>query len=496
LGGTGDEHTDISYSFGQTAVDSEGNIVVAGRTDSTDFPLKDAYQDTFGGTSDGTISKYYPNGTLIFSTYFGGIGQEQITDLAIDSDDNIIVGGTTGSSNLPVVNALKSNSTGVNEGSVDGFLAKFSDDGQTLLYCTYFGGSGNDYLYTLNIDPSGRIAVSGTTDSTDFPLLNPHQDTFVNGLDVFVSLIDTDGLTLMFSTYIGTTGIDHGRRVAFDSTGNVLVTGICGIGDLATDGAYQEEHAGGTTDAFLAKFSTTGNLEYLTFLGGEATDWGNDLAIDSDDNVVITGFTTSDEFPTSNAYQDSRIAYADMFISKVSPSGENLVFSTYLGGSSPDYGNAVMIDDYNRIFIIGQTESLDFPRNITLGTADSSHDNMSLTVFDPEGSLIFSMICGGEDDDVGIGITSYSDTSYIVIGYTESSDFPTREAFQENYAGDGDMFLMKLDLEDFIDIPVTDSSTTTTSDTDQFPTDLLMSGIAIGAIVVVILLVVVRKRSG
>lgn len=489
LGGTGDEHMDVSYAFGSTVVDSGGNIIVVGQTTSTDFPVKDAFQENISGNSDGTISKFAPNGSLIFSTYLGGISQEVITEVVVDSEDNIIVAGVTGSSDFPVVNAFKSNSTGVTAGSVDSFITKFSEDGQSILYSTFFGGTGNDWLYTMNIDSAGRIAISGTTDSTDFPLLNPHQDTHAGGLDVYVALLDTDGQSLLFSTYIGTPGIDHGRRVDFDSLGNVVVTGMCGIGDIATTGAYQEEHSGGTADAFLAKFNITGTLEYLTYLGGEGTDWGVDLAIDSDDNIVITGFTTSDEFPTMNPYQDERVAYADMFITKVAPNGQSLVFSTYLGGSSPDYGNAITIDSQDRIMVIGQTESTDFPTTFPYSTTDSMHDNVTVVVLDHEGSLLFSMVFGGEGNDVGIGVAWYSDDSYIVVGYTESIDFPIYDAYQGTYAGDSDMFIMKIDLQSLID-------TTPTSTTGEgFPFGLLEGGILVGVIVVIALLFFIRKRA-
>jgi len=487
LGGTGDEHTDVSYSFGSTVIDSKGNIIVVGQTTSTDFPVKDAFQENFSEYNDGTLSKFYPNGSLIFSTYLGGSEQEYITDVAVDSEDNIIVAGITGSADFPVMNAFKSNSTDVSSGGVDGFITKFSEDGQSLLFSTFFGGTGNDWLYTMNIDSNDRIAISGTTDSTDFPLLNPHQDTNTGGREVFVTLIEADGQSLLFSTYLGTAENDHGRRVGFDSLGNVLVAGMCGEGDLATTGAYQEEHGGGNVDAFLAKYNVTGALEFFTFLGGESPEWGVDLAIDSNDNVVVTGFTTSDEFPTSNPYQDERAGYADMFITKITPDGQSLVFSTYLGGSSPDYGNAITIDSQDRIVVTGQTKSTDFPTTLPFNITDSMFENVLLVVLNPEGSLLFSTVLGGDHNDVGIGVTCYSDDSYIVVGYTESIEFPIFEAYQETYAGSSDMFIMKLDLQDFLPIP---------GDGTGIAFDLVIVSAVIGIGVVVVLLVIIRKRTG
>ncbi len=487
LGGTGDEHMDVSYAFGSTVVDSKGNIIVVGRTESFDFPLKDAFQDHINGYSDSTISKLHPNGSLIFSTYFGGSAQELITGVVVDSEDNIIIAGITGSSDFPLMNAFQSNFTGGSEGNADCFLTKFSEDGQSLLFSTFFGGTGSDWCYTVNIDSNDRIAISGTTESIDFPLLNSHQGTNSGFLDIFISLFEADGQSLLFSTYLGTTGIDHGRSIAFDSQGNILLTGMAGIGGLATEGAYQEEHAGGSSDAFLAKFTTTGTLMYLTFLGGSSSEWANDLTVDSEDNVVITGCTTSDDFPTMNSFQDERVQYYEMFITKCTPDGQSVVFSTYMGGSSSDYGNAITIDSQDRIIVTGQTDSADFPTTFPLDITESLHDNVSLMVLNPDGSLLSSMIFGGAHDDVGIEVAWHSQDSFIIVGYTESEDFPIYEAYQGTYGGDNDMFIMKINLQSLI---------TTPTPTDGFPLGFMEGGIVIGIVAVVSLLLFVRKRAG
>jgi len=486
LGGTGDEQIEnIAYAFGSTTVDSKGNIIVVGRTTSTDFPLKDAYQDHINGYSDSTISKFHPNGSLIFSTYFGGSAQEVPTDVAVDSEDNIIVAGVTGSFDFPLMNAIQSNFTGGTEGNADCFITKFSEDGQSLLFSTYFGGTESDWCYTMNVDSDDRIAISGTTRSTNFPLLNPYQDTNLGHLDIFVSLLEADGQSLLFSTLLGTTGIDHGRRVDFDSQGNLLLTGIVGIGELATEGVYQEEYAGGTSDAFLAKFMTNGTLMYFTYLGGSNAEWANDLAIDSEDNVVITGFTVSDDFPILNSYQDERVQESDMFITKFTPNGQSVVFSTYLGGSSSEYGNAIAIDDQDRIAVTGQTNSVDFPTTFPLETTESYYDNVSLIVLNQDGSLLLSTIFGGSHHDIGIGVAWHSADSFIIVGYTASDNFPTYEAYQETYAGENDMFIMRINLEGLIDIP-----------SDGITLGLVEGGIIIGIVAVVIVLLFVRKRVG
>jgi hypothetical protein len=485
LGGSGDEHMEVSYAFGSTVVDSKGNIIVVGRTTSTDFPLMSAYQDVYHGGSDATISKFHPNGSLIFSTYFGGVGQETPTEVVVDSEDNIIIAGVTGSPDLPLANAYKSNSTGVTEGAVDSFVAKFSEDGQTLLFSTFFGGSGNDWCYTLALDSEGRMAISGTTDSTDYPLLNAHQTANSGGLDVFLALLDADGQSLLFSTYLGTPTIDHGRRVVFDSQGNILLVGMTGSGDLATEGAYQEAYGGGGADAFLAEFGTSGTLDYLTYLGGGSNEWGCDLAIDSEDNAVITGFTSSDDFPILDAIQDEASTFPEMFITKVTPDGGDVVFSTFLGGSSSDYGNAVAVDSQDRIIVAGQTKSADFPTTPPYNTTESYFDDASLFVLGPDGSLLLSMVFGGEHNDAAISVAWHSEDKYVVLGYTESDEFLVHEAYQGLYAGSSDMFIMRFNLQGLIDLPQ-----------GELPFGLMEVGIVLGVVGVVVVLLLIRRRGG
>ena len=327
------------------------------------------------------------------------------------------------------------------------------------------------------------MAISGTTDSTDYPLTNAYQSSNAGGLDVFVALLAADGQSVLFSTYLGTPTIDHGRRAVFDSHGDLLLAGMIGTGDLATEGVFQEEYGGGGADAFLAKFSIGGTLKYLTYLGGSSNEWGCDLALDSEDNAVVTGFTSSDDFPTSNAIQDEGVSYPEMFITKITPNGQSLVFSSYLGGSSSDYGNAVAVDSKDRIIVAGQTKSADFPATPPYNMTESYFDCATLVVLSPSGSLLLSMVFGGAHDDVGISVAWHSDDSFIVLGYTESDEFPVHQAYQDTYAGNSDMFLMNIDLTGLIDLPQ-----------GGLPFGLLEIGIATGVIVLVVLLLVVYRR--
>ncbi|MDF1537407.1 MAG: SBBP repeat-containing protein [Candidatus Thorarchaeota archaeon] len=338
----------------------------------------------------------------------------------------------------------------------------------------------------MDIDSNNRIAITGTTESSDFPLLNSNQSTNAGSLDVFLSFFEADAQSILFSTYLGTTGIDHGRAIDFDSQGDILLAGMIANGDLATDGAYQEEYGGGTSDAFLAKYQTNGTLEYITFLGGTSSDTANDMAVDSNDNVILTGYTMSDDFPILNAIQEERVERSEMFITKFTPNSQSVSFSSYMGGSSADYGNAVKADSQNRIIVTGQTSSNDFPTTYTLNSTESRYDNVLLVVLNQDGTLLFSTLFGGTYDYVGIGVAWYSNDSYIVVGYTESTDFPIYQAYQGTHSGSNDMFIMKINLEGLIDPRQV-----------EFTFGIIEGSIVIGTIVVVILLVLfVRRRAG
>ncbi len=445
LGGTGDERgisASLNY-LGDTAVDSEGNIIVVGRTASDDFPVFNPYQENRSGGIDATISKFYPNGTLIFSTYLGGTANEWITGVAIDSEDNIVFAGITGSTNFPVQNPYQGTHQGGTEGNADCFVSKLSSNGQNLLYSTFFGGSDSDWCYEMNIDDEDRIGITGTTQSTNLPLVNAYQNSPNGGLEGYVTVFESDGQSLVYSTYLGSTSTDHGRGLVFDTEGNLYLTGVIGSSNHGTPGVYQPVF-GGSLDAYLAKFSLTGTLEYFTYLGGTYTDRGNDLIVDPSGNIIITGYTGSDDFPTKKSIQKDRGGWNDVFITKFDPLAQEIAYSTYYGGSNTDEGYAITCDLAGNAIITGLTESSDFettfPSNVNM-----DERNGFLLKLNPKGRLMFSCELGGEDTDVGVGIAWHSNSSYIITGFTQSDEFPIYHATQGVYGGNVDMFVMKVD---------------------------------------------------
>ncbi|MFW9923674.1 MAG: SBBP repeat-containing protein [Candidatus Thorarchaeota archaeon] len=453
LGGTGDESgasANLNY-LGDSVVDSEGNIIVVGRTSSTDFPVKDALQATNHGNIDITISKFSVNGSLIFSTYFGGSENEWATGVALDSSDNIVFAGTTGSPDFPLKSAYQSTLLGGSEGDADCFVAKISKDGQSLLYSTYFGGTGSDWCYTMAVDANNRIAITGTTYSSNLPLVNPFQSTNKGQLDCFVTLFAANGQSVIFSTLLGGTGADAGRGIIFDENNDIFLTGQMGSCTLSTSGVFQVGFGGGAADAYVAKFKANGSLEFYSFLGGTGYDRANGIALDSQGNILITGHTTSPDFPTANPYQAACAGSLDVFVAKIDPLGQNLNFSTYIGGSSSDNGYSITLDSEDNIVVTGQTNSLNYPTNFEPLLPISSGVNILASKLSSDGStLLFSSMIGGTYTDVGVSVSWYDNDSFIILGFTYSTDLPTSNAFQEEFGGVCDMFIMKVEFPNIL----------------------------------------------
>ncbi len=493
LGGTGDEQGTLAslHYLGDIVVDSEGNIIVVGRTSSTDFPVLNAYQDTLAGNIDVTVSKFSPNGTLLFSTYLGGSAHDWANCVTLDSSDNIIIGGVTGSTDFPVKDPYQGTCMGGTESNADCFITKLAKNGQSLIFSTYFGHTGSDWCYSICVNSANQIAITGTTYSTNLPLLNPYQAIHRGSLESFVTLFAADGQSLVFSTFLGSSGWDTGRGVVFDSNGDLLVTGQMASVDITTPGVFQQNFGGGSSDAFLAKFKNNGTLLYFSFLGGSEFDRANDIHIDSENYIVITGYTYSDNFPTENAYQDFRVASEEIFVTKVNNSGTNLIFSSYIGGSHMDEGFGLTIDDEDNILVTGKTLSADFPSYFDSNCTFSMSDCI-LIKFDKDGTLLFTTILGGAGEDLGAEIAFCNGNTTVIMGFTKSADLPTCNAYQDTYGGSCDLFVMKVQNTDLvIDQPVL-PPTVTSSETPTDDTTFI--GFTMVAIPITLLVYLTHRR--
>jgi hypothetical protein len=310
------------------AMDAAGNIYVAGRTQSPNFPTRNALQRVYGGgDNDAFVAKLNPEGTmLLYSTYLGGSGSDEGRGMAVDEGGNAYVTGNTSSTNFPRANPIQPTFGG---GTSDAFVAKLNPEGSMLLYSTYLGGRAGDIGEGIAVDADGRACVTGQTFSTNFPTVNPVQPAFGRGAsDAFVAKLNPEGSARVYSTYLGGRGSESARAIAVDADGNAYVTGDTSSTNFPTVNPVQPAF-GGINDAFVVKLDPEGSMFlYATYLGGggdenstqNIDEFSGGIAVDADGHVYVTGGTSGGTFPTVNAFQRFYGGgTADAFIAKIAP---------------------------------------------------------------------------------------------------------------------------------------------------------------------------------
>jgi hypothetical protein len=326
-----------------------------------------------------------------------------------------------------------------------------------LVYSTYLGGAGDDTGHAIAVDGAGSAYVAGLTSSLIFPVTaGAFQTTIGGGLaDSFVTKLDASG-AIVFSTYLGGTGLDSALRIAVDNTGAAYVAGVTdSVNFPTTAGAFQPSIAG-INDGFVTKLNANGSaLIYSTYVGGSSADEGSAIAIDVAGNAYVAGRTTSEDFPvTPGAFQTSIGGPANGFVAKLNTAGTGLVYSTYLGGSGSDQAVAIGVDAAGSAYAAGVTSSADFP--VTAGALQgilSGSTDAFVTKLDTTGTaLAYSTYLGGSGDEQARGIAVDTAGSAYAVGATSSSNFPTSSgAFQTAAGGAQDAFVTKLDAAGALD---------------------------------------------
>jgi hypothetical protein len=366
------------------AVDASGDAFVAGGTQSNDFPASPgAFQSSpkSGNLGSAFLFELSPDGrTLKYSTYLGGSTDDVASSVALDSSGNAYIGGTTSSLDFPIPsNLVPLQSSG---GANDGFVAELNPGGKgasDLKFSTYLGpgGSVGAGVKGIAVDSSGKVYATGsTTDATFFVTNGAYQVTCGSCagavFDAFVTVIDPTANAYVYSTFLGGAGADIGYGIAVDSTGNAYVTGstttaTSTLGFPASPGAAQPVY-GTNTDAFITKLNPTGTaIVYSTYLGGSGTDSASGIAVDKNGNAYVTGSTSSANFPVPAATQGSLAGGSgtDAFVTKLNAAGSQLLFSTYLGGTSTEdnllLGGIAVDTNGTFIYATGNTSSTDFP---------------------------------------------------------------------------------------------------------------------------------------
>lgn len=424
------------------AVDAAGNTYLVGGTLSTNFPTVNPIQPTVHGSDgDAFVTKINAAGSaILYSTYLGGSFAQQALGVAVDAAGNAYVAGETASTDFPVTQGAfdtTGSSTGV------AFVSKLDSTGSQLIYSTYLGGTGGnaagDAAEAVAVDSSGSAYVTGQSFSPNFPTTpGAFQQSRVGGPEqAFVTKFNASGSALNYSTYLGA---GSGVGIAVNASGNAYVAGTATDATFPTTaGAFQTTFGGpggNAGDAFITQLNSSGSaLMYSTFLGGTSEDYAGGIAIDEAGNAYVTGQTFSTNFPVKNAFQQTLKGQANAYVAKLNPNGSALVYSTYLGGSNDDDGDAIAVDSGGNAYVTGFTESTDFP---LVGALQATYGGGSmdafLTVVGSNGIPSFSTFLGGQFADQGNGIAVDSSGNVYLTGLTQSFDFPVLNALQPSLA--------------------------------------------------------------
>ncbi|HJQ30550.1 MAG TPA: SBBP repeat-containing protein [Pyrinomonadaceae bacterium] len=463
-------------------VDAGGDLLISSRGGGDVRLLKPfAYQEDESGARTQVAARYRVEGGRVrfrlgaydrsralvidpcveYATFLGGSLDDRVLGVAVDAQGHAYVAGLTTSPDFHVVPTpptplpsptptppdLQLSRNGLS----DAFVSKLSEDGSTLLWSTYFGGSGAEDARGLAVDAQGNAYITGITDSSDLPTFHAFQPSKGSAnafTDAYVAKIRADGAALEYSTYLGGWRPDTGQAVAVDASGAAYVTGNTGSYDTGnstlrtfpvTAGAYRTDfpfltEGGGNSAAFVTKLSPAGALAYSTFLGGlgrasgstngdaEPDDTGFGIAVNASGEAYVTGRTESERFPsTAGAAQGSyNGGLADAFVTRLDASGSSLLYSTFLGGAAEEdrSAGAVALDPAGNVYVTGTTSSTNFPtlNPVTAAYSGSVESDAYTTKLSNAGAFVYSTYLGTNNFRRGFGIAADDEGNAYVVG--------------------------------------------------------------------------------
>src|SRR5438094_3933059 len=415
------------------------------------YVLKGARQVAFQVASYDASRPLMIDPVLSYSTVLGGSNFDQINGIAVDSSGKAYVAGFTSSSPFPTTSGAFDATYG---GSSDVFVSKFNPSvsgSSSLIYSTYIGGSFGEQALAIAVDSSGVAYVAGQALSSNFPTTAGAFDTTYNGNgDAFLLKLSATGSSLLYSTYLGGSGLDQALGVALDSSGNIYMAGQTFSTNFPTLNALQTAN-GGLQDSFVAEFTNSGSPLYSTYLGGSGYDQANGIAVDALGRAYVTGYTTSPDFPVHNAPAVGAACSScanntnDAFVAAIGANGTGFVYSTYLGGSGDDQGMGIAVDAVGNAYVTGSTFSTNFPT--TVGAYQRSllgSSSAFVTLVDTNGSTLgYSTYVGSGGNTYGQAIAVAGGNAYIG-GSTNASSLPLVGAIQSGNAGGVDAFAAEI----------------------------------------------------
>jgi hypothetical protein len=311
----------------------------------------------------------------------------------------------------------------------------------SIVYSTFLGGDSGDYGWDIAVDSSGSAYITGFTSSINFPTQNAIQKLSGGGsINAFVSKFSPSGYELIYSTYLGGSVEERSYSIAVDDSEYVYLAGYTQSTDFPTINALikTKPASGLRPDAFVVKIEPSGSsMVYSTFLGGSSSEQAWGVATDWLGNAYVTGYTLSTDFPTMNAYDPVGDAYMDAFVTKLDPTGGALLFSTYLGGrTGREYCYGFDTDTNGNVYVSGMTESTDYPTKNAFQKTHRGDWDGYVTKLNTHGTHIeYSTFLGGAGHDSANSVAVDVYGHAYVAGSTISTNFPTLNAFQPGYGG-------------------------------------------------------------
>ena len=394
--------------------------------------------------------------SLSYATYLGGTGDDEALAIAVDASGNTYVTGFTSSA------SFHGKPAGPNENV---FVTKVDASASSLTYTDVFeatgtgtncsaGGTGDCSGNAIAVDGSGNAYVVGLA-TAGFPTLLAYQTTYGGGTsDAFALKVNSSG-TLVYSTYLGGSGIDYANAIAVDGSGNAYITGSTSSSDFPTKNPKQGSLGGAQNDAFVTKLSGSGStLSYSTYLGGGNNTLGTGIALDGSNNAYVTGITASTDFPlTTGVLQSTYGGGDDGFVTEVKADGSDWVYSTYLGGTLNDEPLGIAVDSAGNVYVTGSTNSANFPvvaaTQAALGGASAT--NVFLSKVNVGGTaLLFSTYYGGSQTDsaTAVAVDAFGDA--YLTGATSSANYPVSNSFQNSLSGTADAFVTEFSNSGFV----------------------------------------------
>jgi hypothetical protein len=345
---------DQAEGYGVT-VDKNGNAYLAGYTKAANFPTVNAIQAKLRGVQDAFVLELNSSGNgLIFSTLLGGSGMDYLGSIAVDDSGSIYAGGATSSSDFPVLHAAQPKTLSKHFSAVA--LKIFPK--RTLAYATFVGGE--NFANAIAIDAAGDLYVVGDVSAGYFPCVHALQKTYGGSTDGFVQKLSPTG-AILYSTYIGGSAADLVKGVKVDASGNVIIAGETASSNFPVVNPIQRTPGGASDGFVAKLNAAGSALMFSTYIGGSGVDRISDLALDNAGNLYLTGRTNSANFPAVKAIQAANAGGFDAFLTKIGNDGSAILFSTYLGGNKDDVAFHVAAGSGGKVYIVGKTSSANFP---------------------------------------------------------------------------------------------------------------------------------------